>query len=116
MTHIISNVKSVEQDLVNKEKQLEQKMSDVLAAANHTGDWGVDLVHQQPLSPHAPVSYINLSEKLHDFKDKVQGSVAGIKSNIMKHLDTQNSPFKNSTKNWRWNEDSESDFLLALIN
>ena len=52
MTSMISSVKSMEQDLVSKEKKLEKKINDVLAAANHTGEWGVDQIHQQPLNPH----------------------------------------------------------------
>lgn len=50
MTRVMKKVKRVEDDLVKKESELEQKVKEEQESKD--GAWGTDHVHMPPLSPH----------------------------------------------------------------
>ena len=49
MSTVISDVKSIEDDLVSKEKQLEKKIDE---SKESGGGWGADHIEMHPLIPH----------------------------------------------------------------
>ena len=71
MTRVMKDVKKVEDDLVKKETQLEQKVKE--QQDNKGSDWGADSVETHPLLPHlGPFGpRRSFQDKLHELGERI---------------------------------------------
>lgn len=68
MTKVIRDVKTIEDDLVNKENNLEKKIEENKDKAGD--DWGKDEIEIHPLMPHFGPPR-NLKEKLENLGERI---------------------------------------------